>query len=541
MAASSACRVEDAFDWSAPDYVSILQARVDRLNRISKNPYCMPALWAYYRDNPADFISDWGCTVDPRNVARGLPSFLPFVLMPKQRELINWIIEHWRGNRSGIVEKSRDCGASWIAMALSCTLCIFHDSMMIGVGSATEDKLDRSGDPDTLFYKARMFMTHLPPEFRGKFDPDRHSPYMRLFVHDTSSSITGEAGDNLGRGGRKAIYFVDEAAHLSHPMLVDGSLIATTDCRIDMSSVSIEGMANHFAQKRHSGQVDVFTMHWRDDLRKNEAWAEKKRETTDPAIWNSEYELNYMAAAEGTIIPFQWIQDSIGASQKLNIKPSGVKRGALDVADQGRDVNAFAARYGIEVTHCSTWSGAGSDLFATAEQAFMLCDNLQLEGYDYDADGLGAGIRGDATRIQARRKDQRLKPLSVVAFRGSAGVLDPERKVEGTDRTNLDMFQNLKAQSWWALRRRFAETHNAVTGKKYDPDAIISLSPGIANLTALVNELAQPQWKYSTTGKLQVDKVPDGAASPNRADAIMMLFGARRLPMKINPALFEMA
>ena len=171
----------------------------------------------------------------------------------------------------------------------------------------------------------------------------------------------------------------------------------------------------------------------------------------------------------------------------------------------------------------------------------MLCDNLQLEGYDYDADGLGAGIRGDATRIQARRKDQRLKPLSVVAFRGSAGVLDPDRKVEGTDRTNLDMFQNLKAQSWWALRRRFAETHNAVTGKKYDPDAIISLSPGIANLTALVNELAQPQWKYSTTGKLQVDKVPDGAASPNRADAIMMLFGARRLPMKINPALFEMA
>ena len=154
MAASSACRVEDAFDWGAPDYVSILQARIDRLNRIRKNPSCMPALWAYYRDNPADFISDWGCTVDPRNVARGLPSFLPFVLMPKQRELINWIIEHWRGNRSGLVEKSRDCGASWIAMALSCTLCIFHDSMMIGVGSATEDKLDRSGDPDTLFYKA---------------------------------------------------------------------------------------------------------------------------------------------------------------------------------------------------------------------------------------------------------------------------------------------------------------------------------------------------------------------------------------------------
>ncbi len=520
-------RPESRFDWKNPNYNEIFQARLERLKWLRENPRSIAGIKAYYRDHPADFINDWGCTVDPRNVAVGKPSFLPFVLMPKQREMLEWILAHWRAGKPGMIEKSRDAGCSWLAMALACTLCLFHEGMMIGVGSAKEDKLDRTGDPDTLFYKARTFVNSLPEEFRPGWNPDKDAPYMRILSHATGSSITGEAGDDIGRGGRKAIFFVDEAAHIERPLLVDGSLIATTDCRIDISSVSIEGMANRFAQRRHSGQIDVFTFHWRDDLRKDEAWAEAKRANTDPAIWNSEYELNYTAAAEGVIIPQTWVQAAIGAHEKLGIKPSGVKRGALDVADQGRDVNAFAARHGILLTHCSSWSGEGSDLFATTERAFMLCDEQKLEGFDYDADGMGAGIRGDSTRILERRRANRQLPIEVSEFRGSASVFDPERTVPNTDRKNIDMFQNFKAQSWWALRQRFQETYRAVSGQEYDRDAIISLASDLPVLSKLAIELSQPQWKLSLTGKLQVDKVPDGAASPNLADAVMMLFAPR--------------
>ena len=87
----SATRVESAFDWCAPDYRPVLQARVDRLRWMSAVPGRVQALRAYYRDHPADFIDDWGCTMDPRNVARGVPAFSPFLLMPKQREMIEWI------------------------------------------------------------------------------------------------------------------------------------------------------------------------------------------------------------------------------------------------------------------------------------------------------------------------------------------------------------------------------------------------------------------------------------------------------------------
>ncbi|MDA8120763.1 MAG: TerL protein [Gammaproteobacteria bacterium] len=536
---NAAVRAEDLFDFKRPDYVSIFQARIDRLNRIRKNPSQVAYLRAYYREHIADFINDWGCTLDPRNVARGLPAFLPFVLMPKQRELVDWIIARWKKNESGIVEKSRDVGASWTAMAVSISLCLFYDGIAVGFGSAKEDKLDRSGDPDTLFAKGRMFIEGLPPEFRAGFNGDKDSLYMRMIFRATGSSITGEAGDNIGRGGRKSIFLVDESAHLEHPELVDASLIANTDCRIDLSSVN--GMDNSFARRRHSGNYPVFTFHYRDDLRKDDEWRERKQATTDTITWNAEYELDYLASREGVIIPPAHVQAAIDAHKKLGIKPSGAKEGALDVADEGKDLNAFAARHGILVTHCESWRGKGSFLHETAERAYLIADELLLESFCYDAEAMGAGIRSDVERINQRRAKERLRKVKVNPYRGSAEVFNPGAIVPGTERTAKDMFQNFKAQSHWELKRRFAETARAVLegAEDYDPELIISIDSAIPDLSKLCIELSQAQWKISATGKLMVDKKPEGAASPNMADSIVMLMAPRARAMRISDSVFD--
>lgn len=524
-------RPEDVFDWRAPDYTAIFRARLERLSWLRDSPHLQPGIWSYYKDHPIDFINDWGVTIDPRNISAARPAYLPFILMPKQRELAAWVIERWQKSQSGIIEKSRDAGASFLAMALAVTLCIFNRDMMIGVGSAKEDKIDRSGDPDTLFYKLRVFLDNLPAEFRPRYD----TAHMRI-AFTNGSSITGEAGDNIGRGGRKSIFFVDESAALARPLLVDAALIATTDCRIDISSVSLDGMANHFAIRRHSGQVPVFTMHWRDDKRRDEAWADAKRASTDPIVWAAEYDLNYLAAAEGVIIPQEWVKAAIDAHIKLGVTPSGTRRGALDVADQGRDLNCFSARHGILLFHCETWSGKGSDIYETSARAINLALDLRLtEGFLADADGLGAGVRGDARKINDQRKREGARPVPVSEFRGSAGVLDPERKVPGTDRTNQDMFHNMAAQSAWRLRRLFQNTFRAVTGDKkdYDPDSIISIDSRIPDLQKLCNELSQPQWAMSDSGKLKVQKTPDGALSPNRFDSARMLWSAAKGGLRI--------
>jgi phage terminase large subunit len=525
-------------NWQAPDYLPIWHERARRLAELRKDPELLAACKIYYRTHVADFINDWGVTVDTRLVGKpGRSPIMPFVLMPKQREWVDWFYAHWIAGKDGATEKSRDCGLSWLSMGSAVTLCMFWDDLSIGFGSAKEDKVDRTGDPDCLFYKGRIFIQYLPKEFRGNWDLRKHSAHMRLQFPGTRASITGEAGDNIGRGGRKGIYVLDESAHIEHPKLIDASLLGNTDCRQDVSSVN--GSANSFAERTHSGLVDVFTFHWTDDLRKGEAWGKEKKAKTDPVIWAQEYDLNYNASVEGIIIPQEWVLEAVDAHKKLGIVPTGEERAAFDVADEGIDKNAFASCHGVVLTGCQSWRGVGSDIFKSTQRVFLLCDEMKLQGFTYDADGLGAGVRGDAERINEQRVADKRKLLVVEPFRGSGGVMFPERFVPGTDRKNIDFFENFKAQSWWALRERFLATHRAVNGEAYDPSDIISISGTIKERAKLAMELSQPVWKPSKTGKWMVEKKPEGTASPNNADAVMMLFAPKRPEMKIDPALLE--
>jgi phage terminase large subunit len=355
---------------------------------------------------------------------------------------------------------------------------------------------------------------------------------------DSQGSIIGEIGDKIGRGGRTGIYFVDEAAHLEHDLIVDAALSKNTPCRQDISSVC--GMTNSFAARMHDGVSRKFTYHWRDNPRFTEEDYAAFRKQWGPVITAQELDIDYLASVEGVIIPQVHVQAMIDAHRKLKIEPSGVRRGALDVADEGKDKCAFAGRHGPLVIHCESWRGKGSFMHETTDRAYLLCDTLQLEGFDYDADGMGAGVRSDVDRIEKRRKAERLKKLRVLAYRGSGEVFQPEHKVQGTDRTAKDMYQNLKAQSWGELARRAAETARAVLeGGPYDPDLIISLDPKIPELRQLCIELSQAQWKISANGKLMVDKTPDGSASPNMADSLVMLFSPRPRPMNISDAALE--
>jgi len=536
---NAALRPEEAFDWREPDYITIFRERAERLNRMRAHPERLPALKAYYRDHIADFITDWGMTYSPWNAGTKQPPYLPFLLMPKQRELVDWMIRHWKERTPGLIEKSREIGCSWVAMAVSIGLCIFHEQITIGFGSATETKLDRSGDPDSLFWKGRMFIAHLPEEFRGGCNIEKDAPEKRILFPATQSSITGEVGDKIGFGGRKSIYVVDEMALVEHPKLMESGLSGNTDCRIDISTVSLDGMANEFSVRRHSGQVDVFTYHYRDDLRKDAEWAEAKKKTMDPIVWAANYEIDYMAAAEGVVIPQLWVQAAVGAFEKLCIIPSGARLGALDVADEGIDLNAFAVRYGNEVTHCESWPGKNSDPYFTAERAYMTCDEQRVERFHYDADGIGGSIRAAATRIDERRASQRMRKIACQPYKGSSAVFEPESFAPGTEVKNKDRFYNLKAQSWFWLRDLFWHTYRAINGDDYDASKLISLSRNIPELQKLCIELSQPQWKLSTNGKIVVDKTPEGIKSPDRGDSVCILFHPRARPMRISDTALE--
>ena len=516
-------------DFKNPDYAFVFDYRTRRLEELRKDPELLRAAKLFYRDNPAQFIIDWGVTFDPRQVEKGQPSLIPFLLFEAQEEWVHWFVNCWKHQKPGLTDKSREMGLSCLTTALAATLCLFHEGMVIGFGSRKEEYVDKRGDPKSLLFKARQFISCLPREFRGTFDERKHAPYMRIEFPDSGSVITGESGDGIGRGGRTSIFIVDEAAWIPRADLIEASLSQTTNCRHDISTPW--GMNNPFARKRFSGKVEVRSLHWTQDPRKDQEWYEKKcHDLDDPVVIAQELDLNYSASVEGIVIPAEWVRSAIDAHVKLGIKPRGKRMAGLDVADEGLDKNAFCGRHGILLEFLEQWSGKGGDIYQTTERAFHIADLLDFPEVMFDADGLGAGVRGDARAINLKRKAK----IVFNPYQGSGKVVDPDgnpfkntNDLKGSEkgRTNGDFFANYKAQSWWALRRRFQLTHRAIVDKmEVDPDDIISISGTIPELNRLVLELSQPTYSENSVGKILIDKMPDGCRSPNLADAVCIAF-----------------
>jgi len=496
------------------------------LDWMRADPRRIAALRHYYAGHHADFICGFALTTDPRRVAKGQPAQVRFDLWPRQRELVEWMLDRWRRGERGVVVKCRDAGASYVSAALLVTLCVFERSFAAGIASSTEAKLDLSGSPDTLFAKIREFARVLPPEFNGGYSRDRTDNYLRISFPETGSSITGEAGDQAGRGARKSVYVVDESAFFEHPRVIDASLAATTDCRIDISTPN--GIGNSFYDAAHNPAIPRFDLGWRDDPRKDDAWYRRQVETLDPVVLAQEVNADFAASREGVVIPSAWAQASIGLAEKLGIERAGARYAALDLGDQG-DRSALAVRHGIEVLHVGSWSGAGSDLLRSVGKAFALCDEWEVTQLAYDADGLGSAARGDARVLNDAREDRGQTPIRIEEYRGSSSPIRASSKVPRTGRTWADLVANRKAQAFYSLRLRFQEAAKAARGEPFDAADLISISPTIPELPRLLAELSQPTMRENAAGRLLIDKLGDGERSPNLADALCMVMAPRNL------------
>lgn len=545
----------ESLDFRNPDYSAVFAERARRLAwlRSDDTGQRLKDVRAYYATDAGivDFISDWGMTYDPRLADVDLPTIIPFVLFPKQRDFLHWAMARWRGREPGIAEKSRDWGLTWLAVSLSCSLCLFREGLHIGFGSRKEVYVDAAKEPKAMFHKARQFIDLVPPEFRGGWDRKANSAHMRIDFPATGSVMTGEAGDNIGAGDRATIYWVDESALIARPHLVDASLSQTTNCRIDISTP--RGMANPFAEKRHKADWIrrglIFTAHWRDDPRKGDAWYAKQKFELDDVTLAQEVDLSYTASVANIVVPQEWIAAAVDAAAKLGIAIRGTaaRAGAFDVGDEGDDC-ALAVSRGIEVDSVTGWSGKGADIFDSVAKAFAIADVLGFDELDYDADGLGAGVRGDARVLNEKRTHK----VAVQAWRGSGAIVNPDKPIPSAAprnikrepgevvRLNGDYFENAKAQAWFDVRARFQRTFRAIkmheAGKDwreaYGDDDLISLNPAMAEIGKVCVQLSQPTYKQAKSGKMMIDKQPAGAPSPNHADAVVIRYAPRRSSSK---------
>lgn len=466
-----------------------------------------------YADNPVQFINDWCVTYDPRNATKDRPTKMPFLLFDKQQEFVQFLQDCMEDSQSGLVEKSRDMGATWTAVGFSIWLWAFVPGASVGWGSRKEKLVDTIGDPDSIFEKLRMIIDELPwyilPE---GFSRKEHCNYMKI-TGDHGATITGEGGDNIGRGGRKLIYFKDESAHYDRAEMIEAALSDNTDCQIDISSVN--GPNNIFHRKRTGGAVKVFVMDWRDHPGKDQKWYDKRREDAETNglmhVFSQEVDRDYSSSVKGTLIPGMWVKAAIDAHKKLGIKAEGHKRVGFDVADEGGDVNAVISVHGVIVTDLDQW-GEG-DTGESTIKAIHFAEGLKTNEMVYDSVGVGAGVK--ATVRTAKTK------VKAIGYDG-VGVQDPKKDyVEG--KKNEDMFASGSAQDWWLLRDRFLATYNAVIkGKDIAHDKMISLPSDLPHLQQLEAELSQVKRDTNGKGLILVDKQPKGTKSPNLADSLKM-------------------
>lgn len=237
-----------------PNYVEVFAERQRRLVAVQKDSSLIIGAKVYYPDHPHDFIEHFGITYDPRNAATGGLALMPFIMFQRQRELVDFILDCLANQEAGLIEKSRDMGATWICCIISVWLWLFKPGISVGWGSRKEILVDKIGDPDSIFEKMRMIIDYLPRWLWPLgFNPKEHSSYMKIINPESGSTITGEAGDNIGRGGRKAIFFKDESAWYEHPELIEAALSANTNVPIDISSV--HGTATLYYRRRQAGEV----------------------------------------------------------------------------------------------------------------------------------------------------------------------------------------------------------------------------------------------------------------------------------------------
>lgn len=493
-------------DFKQPDYLPIFQKRFEVIHRLRGNPALLQAFKLHYKNNPVDFINDWGLTYDPRKK----PALMPFILFDKQKEFILWLKDRYEIKEDGLAEKSRDMGFTWLASAFSVWLWLFHEGSKIGWGSRKEQLVDRLGDPDSIFEKIRMFIRYLPKEFQpAGYDENKHSNYLKIINPENGSVIAGEAGDNIGRGGRSSIYFKDESAFYERPEKIEAALSQNSDVKIDISTPN--GNGNPFYQKRFSGKIPVFTMSWRDDPRKDDEWYKKQCDTLDPVTVAQEIDIDYSASIENVCIPAVWVSAAIN----FDLPKEGMKFAGYDVADEGGDFFALVKRHGNFVYHVEKWKEGTTTQSTRKVYNSCLADNVDV--INYDSIGVGAGAKGEFAELNTNVRFS----INGINSGDSAGM----GMYRDTGRTIEDMFLNLRARLWWDMRLRFKRTFEVKNGlEHHPPEDLIS----IPNDGELIAELSQPKYLFAENGKIQIEKKSDmkkrGIKSPNKADALMLAF-----------------
>jgi hypothetical protein len=199
------------------------------------------------------FILPDGSTVP----VTGHKAHVPMITWQVQDEAAEKIISGIRSGYGLNGEKSRDMGATWLVLFIFDWFFLFHEEQNFGVVSRKEMLVDSKGDMDSLFEKLRYVHNMLPKWMV----PNMSSRYMHLRNKECNSTIAGESTNtDVGRGGRKIAYLVDEAAAIDNGSEIENSLSQNTSCQVWISTP--KGPNTQFHRRIKEKRGETFQLPW---------------------------------------------------------------------------------------------------------------------------------------------------------------------------------------------------------------------------------------------------------------------------------------
>jgi hypothetical protein len=257
-----------------PNYDEVLVWRRAQLARYEVDPEFLNNAKRFYAKGVKGciaFINHWCDTFDTRETGFGAVSkgksegaWMPFILFTRQDELVQFILECIEDNEAGLVEKCRTMGASWVCVAISVWLWLFHPGTSIGWGSQKAENVDEIGNPKSIFWKIRELIKRLPKCFVPQNLNDSDIKQMLCHNPENESTIAGEVGDNIGRGGRTRVAFKDEAQPLTAKVLTPVGWKFMAEMVVGQLVIGGDGRATKVTQIKDCGVYDTYRVTFGD-------------------------------------------------------------------------------------------------------------------------------------------------------------------------------------------------------------------------------------------------------------------------------------
>jgi hypothetical protein len=218
------------------------------------------------RQDVVFFVAVAGWQYNPKRPGNEVGPFIPW---PAQVECLDWLVEGHVAQRDGVIEKSREEGATWLVLFVEAWLGLFHKAKKCANLSRNADAVDKSGDTDTLFWKLDYILEHVPDWMKPGGEPRRIKNLIEF--HGTRSQLSGQATTKAALvGGRASFALIDELGQIEADHEIVSDTADSSDARQFVSTHTGQGTAFHnLCLRADEGHVRRFRLHWSMNPRKN--------------------------------------------------------------------------------------------------------------------------------------------------------------------------------------------------------------------------------------------------------------------------------